>query len=174
MNNPKPAQPAQTWQSCQELVNARAVHPDSLVLQRQGDTAVVVFAGEPFAFEAVWEEANGWVPWNPHHDLHRTIEPCLRILINCVVISENNGVVHNRAAYWEMGVATFKTLCRLRDRRGLDDWLYCIERLDADDAEPGYSIEMDRKLDPELRSKLACVPRICLAAVKGLAGSEGA
>jgi hypothetical protein len=95
-------------------------------------------------------------------------------LINCVVISENNGVVHNRAAYWEMGVATFKTLCRLRDRRGLDDWLYCIERLDADDAEPGYSIEMDRKLDPELRSKLACVPRICLAAVKGLAGSEGA
>ena len=165
----KPEQrPAQNWETVIELVKQRNTLPqDVLLLRDAGDTAVVAFTGEPFAFEAVWEESNGWVPFDRQKDLHKNTEPALRILIN-VVVKTSNPIVEFTPRYWEMDVDTFKRLLALRKNYGLDDWLFRIVRFDDTDAAPCYGIRVDEQIYAELKAFLASLPRICLATAKGL------
>jgi hypothetical protein len=169
MNKYTESSPSQTWETIAKQIEQRhEPSSDVLVLKKQGDGVTVAFVDEPFAFEAVWEESNGWVPFNEPYVLHQNSQPALRILINVAVISKPNRKTKPTPMYWEMGTDTFKKLVRLREKYGLDDWLYSIERLDDDDAEPGYEILPDGKMDSEMKNHIAVLPRICLATTKGL------
>lgn len=124
---------------------------DHLTLQ-EGDKVVVVFLGEPWAYEAAWhDERKQWVP------VHRSpvpVDPALRIRINVYVPALG------KMKWWEMDTATFHSLCACRDKYGLSNWLFEIEAVDVspDGASGTYSILPEGKLDASDLARIACRP----------------
>ena len=162
MKDENGSSPSQTWSSINKLIEERKPRKDlSLLLECMGDKAVVYFRGDPDSFEAVWDESNGWLRYDPSNALHKGIRPSLHIRLN-VLVFDNEFVLSNRIAFWEMGVHTFKRLLKLRDDYGLDRWIYEIERLDNDDAEPHYAILPHRKIDDDQKVSFACLPYLAL------------
>lgn len=153
----------QTWESVIKLVNVKKPqNARELILENYGDQVTVAFVGEPFAFESVWEELDGWVEFDEQHPLHKGVEPALRIRINVIVVNLNGMIINNRVAYWEMDSEFFRELCKLRNKYGLEDWLYTIEKLDEDLIEPQYSLLMYLAISKEQKQQFENLPRINL------------
>jgi len=111
----------------------------------EGDKVVVVFLGEPWAYEAAWhDERKQWVP------IHRSpapVDPALRIRINVYIPAMG------KLKWWEMDTDTFGRLFDIRERYGIDKWMFEIEAVDVspDGASGVYSILPEAKLDaPDL------------------------
>jgi hypothetical protein len=48
-----------SWKAIINKIKEKFIKEDFLSLERTGDKTLVVFVGEPFAYEAVWELSNG-------------------------------------------------------------------------------------------------------------------
>lgn len=130
---------------------SHGVSSDELVL-REGDSAEVIFLGEPWAYEAAWhDERKQWLP------VRRSpvpVEPALRVRINVYVLATKS------VKWWEMDASTFRTLAALREEWGLTDWLFVIKA--ADVSRYGscrrYGIYPDCKLTHDMRARVSSLP----------------
>ena len=117
-----------------------------------GDKVVVVFIGEPWAYEAAWhDERKQWVP------IRRSpmpVEPALRVRINVYIPAMG------KLKWWEMDTATFQSLYACRDKYGLGNWMFEIEAVDvSEDGACGvYSILPEAKLEAVDLARIACRP----------------
>ena len=149
--NEKPTHADEWARIIERLERMGAKASDHLALV-EGDKVVVVFLGEPWAYEAAWhDERKQWVP------IHRSpmpVEPALRIRINVYIPAIG------RLKWWEMDTATFHALCACRDKYGLSSWMFEIEAIDvsADGACGEYSILPEEKLDATDLARIACRP----------------
>jgi hypothetical protein len=106
-----------------------------MILGEMGEKARVVFVGEPFPYDAVWSEDDGWVPLNPKDQAHVGVKPSCRVRMNVWCVERN-------AMYWyEMSAATFRVLLKHRERAPIEGRVFQIERMDSDDACPIYRID---------------------------------
>lgn len=124
---------------------------DHLTLQ-EDDKVVVVFLGEPWAYEAAWHDERG--QWVPVHRSPVPVDPALRIRINVYVPAMG------KLKWWEMGTDTFHSLSACRDKYGLDKWMFEIEALEVsqDGAFGVYSILPEERLGADDLAKIACRP----------------
>ena len=113
---------------------------DELIIE-SGDKVKVVFLGEPWAYDAVWHDE--MCRWVPARLSPVPVEPALRVRVNSYDVSEG------KLKWWEMDTHTFRDLYRVRNKYGIDKWIFEIEALDVseDGACGSFSILPDTRLD---------------------------
>ena len=132
-------------------------------LAANGDKVVGAFVGEPFAREVVWT-GERYETFDPA--VHTDKRPSLRVMLNFFVPAESDMKVIEGGTVW------FKDVLKVRDKYGLDKWLFEIERHgDAGDPKTTYSILPEEKIDDAMRARIRDVEAHDLAA---LSSGDGA
>lgn len=118
-------------------------------LANNGDKIVGAFCGEPYAREVIWT-GERYEQFDENNSAHQGKRPSLRVMLNFFVPAENAMKVIEGGTVW------FKDVLKVRDKYGLDKWLFEIERHgDAGDPKTTYSILPEEKLDDEMRARIA-------------------
>ncbi|MBN2717045.1 MAG: hypothetical protein JXX14_14435 [Deltaproteobacteria bacterium] len=140
------------WETAQSLAEQHANSGGIFIrLSNNGDKVVGAFCGEPHAREVHWTgekyvecTGDGCKLCAPGK------RPSLRVMLNFYVPAESEMKVI------EGGTAWFKDVIKVRDKYGLDKWLFEIERHgDSGDPKTTYSILPEEKTDDELRADIA-------------------
>ena len=115
-------------------------------LTGDGDKVVGTFCGEPFPREVVWN-GERYEDFDP--DVHTDKRPSLRVMLNFFVPAEGEMKVIEGGTVW------FKDVLKVRDKYGLDKWLFEIERHgEAGDPKTTYSILPEEKIDADMRARI--------------------
>ncbi len=139
------------WDAARDMAEKHANQGGIFVrLAAGGDKVVGAFCGEPFSKELHWtgekyEECIG----DGCRFCTAGKRPSLRVMLNFFVPAEKAMKVI------EGGVSWFKDVLKVRDKYGLENWLFEIERHgDAGDPKTTYSILPEEKIDHELRTAI--------------------
>ena len=140
-----------SWNDAKALATSRSNAQNGLFirLQNNGDKVVGVFVGEPLARDVLWtgERYEVFDDKNPAHAGKR---PSFRVSVNFWDTAER------RMKVIEGGIAWFKDVLKVRDKYGLDDWSFEIERHgDSGDPKTTYSILPDQRLTDEQKQEIA-------------------
>lgn len=137
-------------------------------LTNDGDKIVGAFCGEPHAKEVHWtgekyEECKGeGCPYCAGGK-----RPSLRVLLNFYVPADKEMRVIEGGTVW------FKDVLKVRDKYGLDKWLFEVERHgDAGDPKTSYSILPEEKIDDAQRAAIAAAERHDLANIGAAEADE--
>lgn len=149
---------ANSWDSAASMAERHAASGGMFVrLAKDGDKVVGAFCGEPLPKEVVW---TGERYETYDEQAHGDKRPSLRVMVNFFVPADGQMKVIEGGAAW------FKDILKVRDKYGLDTWLFEIERHgDAGDTKTTYSILPETKIDDEMRAKIAAVDLIDLEVV---------
>jgi len=154
------------WNRAAEMADKHASQGGLFIrLQNDGDKVVGAFCGEPHAREVVWT-GEGYEAYDEDNPAHEGKRPALRVALNFFVPAERAMKVI------EVGVSLFRDIVKVRDKYGLSQWTFEIERQGAKgDPKTRYSLLPDTKIDAELRRAIDAAPPHDLAHVAG--GGEG-
>jgi hypothetical protein len=139
-------------------------------LQNDGDKVVGAFCGEPYARQVVWtgERYEDYDEKNPEHEGEGK-RKSLRVALNFFVPAENAMKVIEGGNGW------FRDVVKVREKYGLDAWLFEIERHgEAKNPKTTYSILPEEKLDGAMHARIAAAPLHDLRRVARSEGDEGA
>lgn len=157
------------WDKAKNLAEKHATQGSIFVrLQNDGDAVVGIFCGEPYAREVYWDgekyvEATADGP--PPGATAKT--PSLRVALNFYVPSEGTMKIVEGGTQW------FRDLVNVREKYGLDKWLFEIKRHGKPkDPKTKYTILPEEKIDDPLRAKISHVPAHDLAQMS--AGTDDA
>jgi len=133
------------WDTASRLADKHANQGGIFIrLAANGDKVVGAFCGEPFAREVVWT-GERYETYDP--TVHTDKRPSLRVMLNFFVPADGVMKVVEGSVYW------FKDVSRVRDKYGLDKWLFEIKRHgNAGDSKTTYSILPEEKLDDAMRT----------------------
>jgi len=135
-------------------------------LANNGDKIVGAFCGEPYAREVIWT-GERYEQFDENNSAHQGKRPSLRVMLNFYVPAEGAMKVIEGGTVW------FKDVLKVRDKYGLDKWLFEIERHgDAGDPKTTYSILPEEKLDDEMRARIAAAEAHDLKSI-GAGNDEG-
>ena len=110
-------------------------------LTGDGDSIIGAFCGEPYPREVVWN-GERYETFDP--DVYHGKKPSLRVTLNFFVPAENDMKVIEGGTVW------FKDLLKVRDKYGLENWLFEIERHgEAGNPKTKYTILPEEKLTAE-------------------------
>ena len=153
------------WDTASRLADKHANQGGIFVrLTSNGDKIVGAFCGEPFAREVVWT-GERYETYDP--DVHTDKRPSLRVMLNFFVPAEQDMKVIEGGTNW------FKDVLKVRDKYGLDKWLFEIERHgEAGDPKTTYSILPEEKLDAALRRQIGDAELHDLAALSSGEASD--
>src|SRR5512133_2514524 len=145
---------ATAWESAKGLIEKHAAANGVFVrLANNGDKVTGVFCGEPFAREVIWT-GDKYEIYNADNPAHQSTgkRPSLKVAINFFVLPEGEMKIVEGSTQW------FNDLLKVRDKYGLENWSFEIERHgEAKDPKTKYSILPEEKLDGQLRAKIAGV-----------------
>ena len=155
------------WDTASRLADKHANQGGIFIrLAANGDKVVGAFCGEPFAREVVWT-GERYETYDPA--VHTDKRPSLRVMLNFFVPDEDDMKVIEGGTNW------FKDVLKVRDKYGLDKWLFEIERHgDAGDPKTTYSILPEEKLDDAMRTRIASAEAHDLAALSSGEASANA
>ena len=115
-------------------------------LTGDGDKVVGTFCGEPFPREVVWN-GERYEDFDP--DVHTDKRPSLRVMLNFFVPAEGEMKVIEGGTVW------FKDVLKVRDKYGLDKWLFEVERHgESGNPKTTYTLLPEEKLTAELRDEI--------------------
>jgi hypothetical protein len=138
------------WDKAKQKADEHAQQGGVFVkLANDGDKVVGAFIGEPFAREVVWN-GERYETHDPDNADHQDLRASLRVSVNFFVPAENAMKVIEGGTMW------FKDVLKVRDKYGLDKWLFEIERHgEAGNPKTTYSILPEEKLDDAMRERIA-------------------
>jgi hypothetical protein len=138
------------WETATSMADKHANSGGIFVrLAANGDKIIGAFCGEPYAREVIWT-GERYEVFDENNSAHQGKRPSLRVMLNFFVPPENAMKVIEGGTVW------FKDVLKVRDKYGLDKWLFEIERHgDAGDPKTTYSILPEEKLDDEMRARIA-------------------
>jgi hypothetical protein len=136
-----------SWENASRLADKHGAGSGVFVrLTKDGDKVTGAFVGEPHAREVVWT-GEKYETYDPAVHKER---PLLRVSINLYVPSEGAMKIIEGGSLW------FKDVLKVREKYGLDKWLFEIERHgDAGNPKTKYSILPDRKIEDDDLEKIA-------------------
>jgi hypothetical protein len=146
------------WDRARSLAEQHANQGGIFVrLTNNGDKIVGAFCEEPFAREVVWT-GERYETYDPA--VHTDKRPSLRVMLNFFVPDEDAMKVIEGGTVW------FKDVLKVRDKYGLDKWLFEIERHgESGDPKTTYSILPEEKIDDGMRARIAAAEPHDLAAI---------
>lgn len=134
-------------------------------LTGDGDSIVGAFCGEPFPREVVWT-GERYETYDP--DVHHDKKPSLRVMLNFFVPAEHDMKVIEGGTVW------FKDLLKVRDKYGLDRWLFEIQRHgESGNPKTKYTILPEEKLSAEQQDEIADMGLHDLASLVDGSGGDG-
>jgi hypothetical protein len=135
------------WDKARDLAEKHAQAGGIFVrLANDGDKIVGAFRGDPHTREVVWT-GETYESFDP--DKHAGKRPSLRVLMNLYVPADGRMKVFEGSTLW------FKDVLKVRDKYGLDNWLFEIERHGAaGDPKTSYSVLPEEKIDDALRAQI--------------------
>jgi hypothetical protein len=159
------------WEQAKRLAEKHVNQGGIFVrLQNDGDAVVGVFCSEPYAREVYWDgekyvEATADGP--PPGATAKS--PSLRVSLNFYVLSEGTMKIVEGGTQW------FRDLVTVREKYGLDKWIFEIKRHGKPkDPKTKYTILPEEKIDDALRAKIDALPAHDLAAIAGGADESDA
>ncbi len=146
------------WENASQLAEKHANQNGVFVrLASHGDKVVGAFCGDPFAREVVWS-GERYETFDP--SLHKDKRPSLRVMLNFYVPAESAMKVIEGGTVW------FKDVLKVRDKYGLDKWLFEIERHgESGDPKTTYSVLPEMRIDSVLQALLSQIALNDLAAL---------
>lgn len=131
------------WQQAEEMAKKHEASGGAwLKLQNDGDKAVVVFLGEPYAREVCFVDGK-YVLFDEKLKAEG-LKGSMRVALNAALYDSKEVKV------FEQGVNFFKDLLRVREKYGLEKWAFEICRHGvAKDPKTSYSILPEHQLTPE-------------------------
>ena len=156
------------WESAKSLAEKHANQGGIFIrLAADGDKIVGAFCSEPFAREVIWLE-NRYELFDADNPAHVGKRASLRVMLNFFVPAEDAMKVVEGGTMW------FKDVLKVRDKYGLDKWLFEIERHgDAGDPKTTYSILPEEKIDDAMRARMAAAEPHDLATIGNGDSNEG-
>lgn len=140
------------WSTAKGLIEKHAAANGVFVrLANNGDKVTGVFCGEPFAREVIWT-GDKYEIYNADNPAHQSTgkRPSLKVAINFFVLPEGEMKIVEGSTQW------FNDLLKVRDKYGLENWSFEIERHgEAKDPKTKYSILPEDKIDSQLRARIA-------------------
>lgn len=140
------------WDSAKGIVEKHAAASGVFVrLANNGDKVTGVFCGDPFAREVIWigDKYEIYDAANPDHQATGK-RPSLKVAINFFVLPDGEMKVIEGSTQW------FKDLVKVRDKYGLENWSFEIERRgEPKDPKTKYTILPEDKIDSQLRAQIA-------------------
>ena len=137
------------WDKAKELADKHASQGGVFArLQNDGDKIVGAFCGEPFAREVFWtgEKYELYCENDPEH---KGKKPTLRVMINFYVPAEKAMRVFEGGTVW------FNDLMKVRDKYGLDSYLFEMERRGAaKDPKTKYVLLPDEPIGAAMRAEI--------------------
>jgi hypothetical protein len=126
-------------------------------LQNDGDKVVGVFCGEPNAREVFWDGTK-YLDTAPDEGAKAS----LRVAFNIYVPAEGAMKII------EGGTAWFKDLLEIKEKYGLDKWVFEVKRRGKKgDPKTKYSILPETQVDDAMRARIAALPLHDLANMRG-------
>jgi hypothetical protein len=136
-----------SWESAIEVAEKHAQAGGTFVrLANDGDKVVGAFCGVPHTREVVWVDG--------HYELYKADKhpdktPSPRFMLNIYVPAEGKMKVIEQGAQW------FKAVLKVREKYGLDTWLFEVQRSGAaGDTKTKYTVLPETKIDAELRAQI--------------------
>ncbi len=157
------------WDKAKNLAEKHATQGSIFVrLQNDADAVVGVFCGEPYAREVYWDGEKYVEATTDGPPPGATAKsPSLRVALNFYVPSEGTMKIVEGGTQW------FRDLVNVREKYGLDKWIFEIKRHGKPkDPKTKYTILPEEKIDEALRAKVASVPAHDLAQMS--AGTDDA
>ncbi len=126
-----------------------------LKLANDGDVAVVVFLGDPFGREVVFDNGRQ-VPFGREH-AQQGLEPKMRYAINVGVLATTiAGIKTPEAKVLEMSGALYRDVYALRTKYGVADWAFEIQRIGKPkDPKTIYRVLPERQLTADEKRWMA-------------------
>ncbi len=155
------------WNTAAQLAEKHSNQGGIFVrLTNNHDKVVGAFCGEPFSREVVWT-GERYETYNEFK--HADSRPSLRVMLNFYVPDEDQMKVI------EGGTAWLKDLLKVREKYGLEKWLFEIERHgEARDPKTRYTILPDAQIESAMAADMRRCELPIIAAVNGLAVGGGA
>ena len=137
------------WNHAQQMADKHANAGGIFVrLAESGEKIVGAFCGDPFPREVVWT-GQRYETLDEDNPAHQAKRASLRVMLNFYVPDENAMKII------EGGTAWFKDVLKVRDKYGLDTWLFEIERQGAaGDPKTTYTILPETKVDDAMRARI--------------------
>lgn len=141
------------WETAKDLSKKHAEAGGLFVeLKDHGDKVAGVFCGEPYAREVVWDDEDGYTPYDPHGK-HAGQRANLRVALNFYVPAVGGMKIIEGGSRW------FKSILAVRAKFPLDQWSVEIERQGgARDPKTTYTVLPHEQLDAATRAKIASMP----------------
>lgn len=139
------------WDQAEKMAEEHANSGGIFVrLKNTGDKVIGAFCGEPYAREVIWTGERYEEFDDKNNSAHQGKRPSLRVMLNFYVPTD--GVMK----VIEGGTAWFRDVVKVRDKYGLEKWLFEIERHgDSGDPKTKYSILPEEKIDDPMRARIA-------------------
>ncbi|MBN1653893.1 MAG: hypothetical protein JXA30_08970 [Deltaproteobacteria bacterium] len=139
------------WEKAKELTEKHASANGIFIrLSNHGDKVVGVFCGDPYSREVHWtgekyEECKG----EGCQYCGAGKRPSPRMMLNFFVVEESKMKVIEGNSTW------FNDVLKVRDKYGLDKWVFEIERHgESGNPKTSYSILPEEKIDDALRTQI--------------------
>lgn len=140
---------------------AKAAGGQFLRLQDHGDKFVGAFLGDPHTLDFVWDEKAGrYSPWTKEAEAAGA-KKTTRYSLNVFVLKMGQGKelkpvpAAEALKVWECNNQTFTDVLKVRDKYGLDVWLFEVERNGKKgNSKTTYSVLPDTKIDADLKKIL--------------------
>jgi len=143
------------WKRTEEMAKEHEQGGPWLKLANDGDTAVVVFLGEPFPREVCFVDGK-YLPFDDTLKAEGQ-KPSLRIALRVAVYDSKEVKV------LEQGLMFFKDLVRVREKYGLEKWAFEVQRHGAaKDPKTTYSILPEHQLSLEEQRAFNALPLFSL------------
>lgn len=156
------------WETANDLSKKHAEAGGLFVqLKDHGDKVAGVFCGEPYAREVVWDDEDGYTPYEPNGK-HAGQRASLRVALNFYMPKEGAMKIIEGGSQW------FKSILAVRAKFPLDQWSVEIERQGAArNPKTTYTVLPHEQLDPATRAKIASMPLHDLERVLAGSGEPG-
>lgn len=141
------------WETANDLSKKHAEAGGLFVqLKDHGDKVAGVFCGEPYAREVVWDDEDGYTPYDPNGK-HAGQRASLRVALNFYMPKEGAMKIIEGGSQW------FKSILAVRAKFPLDQWSVEIERQGAArNPKTTYTVLPHEQLDAATRAKIASMP----------------
>ena len=136
------------WNQAASLADKHASQGGIFVrLENDGDKIVGAFCGDPHPREVIWT-GEGYEPYDEDNPAHGGKRPALKVAINFYVPGDGMKI-------YEGGTRWFQDLLKVRDKYGLDNWTFEVERKGAKgDTKTKYTLLPEDKIDAALRAQI--------------------
>lgn len=124
-------------------------------LDKDGSKVVGAFVGDPHVEEVIFNQATNRTEAFTADHAAEGKRPSIRFSFNFLVIGSNGNDVEPSMKIYQCNSRTFKTIAKVREKYGTDNWFFEIERKgEKGSTDTTYTVLPEKQIPEEIKAKL--------------------